>query len=77
MTKMPDHNAEPEWVKRLRDRGFEVEGGEGGDLPMDPPAALDSLAPPHRSPYGFRTVLDWFQRRRKVPSHARRHAPVP
>lgn len=59
MTSAPEQNAEPEWVKLLRARGFEVDGGEGGELPFDPPAEFYAWAPRRRCP-GLRMVLGWI-----------------
>jgi len=36
---------EPDWVKRLRQRGFDVQGGEG-NLPLEPSASFDPMPEP-------------------------------
>jgi hypothetical protein len=66
---------EPDWVKRLRARGFDVRGGVG-NLPLEPPA---SFAPMPRRPVA-RTVyaiINWFRRFDHSSGRKRRHAPVP
>jgi hypothetical protein len=53
---------EPEWVRRLREHGHHVEGGEG-DFPEEPRVAFEPMQP---APGDFRahsTVASRFRRR--------------
>jgi len=61
---------EPNWVKRLRARGFDVRGGEG-NLPLEPLASFPPM-PERRIERVVRAILNWFPLPRE-----RRHAPVP
>jgi hypothetical protein len=66
---------EPDWVKRLRARGFDVQGGEG-NLPEEPEASFAPM--PQRSiPRMLRAVLRWLRVRERTLPGGRRHAPVP
>lgn len=69
-----DRQDEPAWVKRLRARGFDVQGGEG-NLPEEPRVWFGP-APQRRLGRMLRSAIGWF-RAADHPSPKARNAPVP
>jgi hypothetical protein len=65
---------EPDWVKRLRADGFDVQGGLG-NLPLDPLASFDPM-PERRWATITRAILRWVRPSHRI-ARLRRHAPVP
>jgi hypothetical protein len=65
---------EPDWVKRLRQRGFDVQGGDN-PLPFEPEA---SFAPMRQRRWTTIThaLLRWLRSSHRI-ARLRRHAPVP
>jgi hypothetical protein len=74
MPRAVEPRDEPDWVKRLRARGFDVQGGNN-PLPFEPEA---SLAPTWqgRASMMVRAILRWFRSSPRI-IRSRRHAPVP
>jgi hypothetical protein len=66
---------EPDWVKRLRERGFEVWGGEG-NLPEEPEASFPPM-PERRFARIMWSTFNWFRSLGHPLRGKRRHAPVP
>jgi hypothetical protein len=66
---------EPDWVKRLRARGFDVRGGEG-NLPEEPRVSFPPM-PRRRVERTVRAIFSWFLRLGHSLQRKRRHAPVP
>jgi hypothetical protein len=50
---------EPDWVKRLRARGFDVRGGEG-NLPFEPEASFPPM-PEKRFARTVHAIFNWFR----------------
>ena len=66
---------EPDWVKRLRARGFDVQGGIG-NLPLEPSASFDPM-PERRFLRMVYAILNWIRALNHPSPRKRRHAPVP
>ena len=65
---------EPDWVKRLRARGFDVQGGDNS-LPFEPDISFAPMKE-RRTTTMVRAILRWLRRPRRI-ARPRRHAPVP
>jgi hypothetical protein len=65
---------EPDWVKRLRARGIDVQGGNN-PLPFEPDASFAPMRQ-RRMSTTVRAILRWFRRSHRI-TRLRRHAPVP
>lgn len=65
---------EPDWVKRLREDGFDVRGGVG-NLPEEPEASFAPM--PGRRVPRLLAALRWLGRAVHPLRGGRRHAPVP
>jgi hypothetical protein len=74
MPQAEEPRDEPDWVKRLRADGFDVQGGDN-PLPFEPEA---SFAPTRhwRTLTVVRAILRWFRPPHHI-ARLRRHAPVP
>jgi hypothetical protein len=66
---------EPDWVKRLREDGFDVQGGIG-NLPEEPEASFAPM-PRKRVPRLLHAALRWLRGAAHPLRGGRRHAPVP